>query len=1608
MPTPPARLFFSEALNSPGRWTELGKTHGLTQRDFQWFRHVELASQSLRGEQKPPMIAEKILLTTADQAPIPLAGSFVLSPTPETNGVIVYSPYGGIQKFDSRSALSEQLVQTLNNAGEDDDLLALMSLAARKNLAASDNVRVTYEVIEGDVFDDLRKVVANNQQLNHQAILDELAALPTLASLLDGILDELLQPTFPGLDQSKTQVNFYTTMVSDNVDKDSEPTRRWHSSMSLRDAVLQYYRHQRWPIGQTHAVTHPKRTPASTDQQHWETAIKSASSKLVPLLFRRLESYWEAPTTGDGASRRAFFSRAIREQARAEILLKREAQIISPEQSQALQSLFEETALSTRRPTLETVRLWEQQANYVSLAGSLMISHANACLYTPTQGLQVLKDYQDLKATLLSKFSASGHEDELYGLLSLDERNRFIGFNQPHVSGEVISGPIFAVLFEAIITKQRQNIEYALQVFRHSDGTVNIHALFDKALDIRSMISERMLSLDAHGRWGTRPVLVGNQQPSAVRADTAAAYVKTFGDIEALINADFAAQPLTSLALQRVYLERMTAQLTHSLAVGIRGEASLRVLDTSLRGADKAIVDTVLNSDHPDRQRRLALNGFRPDAYRLILECTGQKDVLPLANCVLLTERGGLDNQHSGRVILWTPATGLEVFDSLNRAKQALNRRLLDASKRLELLENLPPSGRHFHQHYSINSLRLIEGNVLQQLSQSSIEHFLAACEHIRSRELAPAKQNKALKELSKRAIDTNLRRASRIAKAISRQQSLPAWLGMAPIDEQQFHIELLEQYRNSVTDDKDYLHGIQTLSDYTHHRLKSLLASRFPKESLAPDEIEITPNLALVGPARTLTEFALNHINIAQGTGFTITSTTTKTLPEGLNRDAVQQLLQALNIDSDFAKMVSDKLTGTDSDVRKRRFAEQLPWQLLQHAHALKLQQRLSTRAFDLISQVLDMPDATARATVEGAHAIVRPLELIKTAGSAAVKTLGLYLISPGAGKQGPNILYAPYFPGPVFSEFENEASVVAAINTPGSLQDLVIRRLPDKQQSTFSHLLKSTVGQVSEITLASSPIDGNLLGRLYSDNASLIERMLGSRAKATAQSDWEAVKHLFSSGIKLASGLLPGKLAYLQFLWHSFRDFEASAEALQDHHWKRAMQEFIAGAAQMVSLGRLSLEDELVTSQATTTTEPVATPVTQPKWSELKPTAPLRTSLQSFEAPTVNLKDLTRNADDGTYLDSISQQRYAPVAGKVYRVAKPGAAWQILNAEQDGPTLATTSTQQMVIDPDVHTVHYGKALSKMRNEYITRYEANRVLNIEARGMENIRANHPEKARMIVQAIDMARYYAFNSLHNLAQQRKLTPGTRLDGLFKRFFDVSGVDAALLDKIKQTILPICTALVDPDEDLMNTERFVVGSNKNQQASIIAFVVSGDSKKNVHFTEKFFDQQLECYEPCLTEPFDIEGHSQAATLIHEFSHLFSKTVDIASLEARRPFSDLVSPITGYGRAMKQSQMDFQREALSLQTPREELFARWDNEMQSWLSLDLIPGSTHVGKEILKVTGTKTMEAARNAFLNPQNAEKRIDVILRNADSIAFLICEMGRQLDPVPVASTSSA
>ncbi|MCX2899587.1 dermonecrotic toxin domain-containing protein [Pseudomonas mandelii] len=1592
-------LFFPQVLNEPGTHRELQTSHSLSSKDLGWLEHIHLATDTRRQALTPPMSAERLLLKVKGKPSIPLAGCFMLSSTPDDAAAVLYSPYGGIEKFDDVEALKAELVLRLTQPSDRAMLLRFLSISQRTAVDGEVITEVAHELIADGIFEDQKTVIEANQNQNAQQLLDQLLLLPSLAELLNALFDDLLHGAFAGLKQSQTRVRFVSLPGVSPIVEEVLP---------LSDAFLLYYRHQGWPADQVVTYSNPgsSLTQGETDQVVWQNAVKTVSSTLARLLGEKLQDYWNF-LLPDGQSRRDIAVQAISDRARVDILFKRQESIITAEQSQALVTLFDRSVPtgSTLPLAAESVRLWEYSANYIELAGSFMIGHPDAYLFTPVSGLQLLEDYPDLLKTVRAKFSAEGHDDELYELLTQEERNLFIGFNQPQVSGEVITGALFESMFNLIIEKQLRNVEYALGVFRNSDGLVNMAALFDKALDVRSLLDAKLTALPTLGRWSTSPIITGQARPSIVLADKAVAESKTFESVRLALEVQWLAQPVITPAAQRTYLESLKPQLAHAMSVGIRGEARLRLLNRSLDAPDAGIVDCVLDTAYPSRPQRKALNGFRPDAYWFSLETASNSSSFKVAHCFLLTERGGLDPHHSGRAILWTPATGLEVFTSLASAKTQLRRRLLDPIKRLALLENLLPDERRPHTKYRLGQFRLIESNVLLHLQQSAIDHFLAECEQVRSLKLGQSKTADALNLLKNRPLFTNLQRAKEISEAIATQQSLPAWLGMALPAEQQKHIELMAQHGRNVHEGKDYLHGIKTLAVYVHEQLICLQKTRFADDYIDPDNVEVTPALAIAGPAQSLTEFALNHVNVLQGTSFTVASKTSQALPKGMDPAAIRQLLLQLNIKSVYARLLSEQLSGDSDDAleRKLRYFRQMPWQLLQEAHALKLQEQLSANAFDAIQQLLDMPNATARAAVKGANAIIRPLTLISTPGATPVQTLGMYLISANPGASQPQVLYAPYYVGEPFTEFDDESSLLAALNLPGPLQDLLIRRLPEASRSSYKTLYNDSVGGTSEITLANTPITGNVLERLFQDNIALLKEMLGSQNTATAQSDWDKVKQLFSSGIKLVAGCLPGKLTCVSVLWQAYKDFKDSAEALQDHHWKRALESFVAGGAQMITLGRMMHASPEATPEPPLPVVPDNTQaIAGAKWSTINVTSATRTAAQVYEAPAADLQQFQKNAVSNTYRDTTTTHHFAPVSGKVYRVAQHSGKWHMTDGVNKGPLLDLAPGPQLVISSHPHSVQYGKAISRFANNLVTQLEAKEGLNIEAEGMDQIRRHYPEKAQAITQALDIARLYAFRSLHNLVQLRQSVDGTRLESYFKSFFGIDTVDQGVLDKIRKVIVPICNAVVDPGLDELDTRRFVVGSSTVQSSSFIAFVVQKDKQKRVYFSEHFFDPKLDWYKTGLTEAFDVDGHAQAATLIHEFSHHFADTIDIAYLEARRPFTDIVETTTAYGAKLKREQEEYQREALSLATPRHQLFSDWNSTLSKWVSLDAISESYDVAKEVLKTTRTKSLSDARNAFLDRSSADIRIDTILRNADSVTHLICEMGRLLDPEAV------
>ena len=1568
-------LFFPEALQDYKTLTPRLRALSLTLDDLSWLRNVELANHAQRSSQTSPMTVETLLIEVTGEDPTPLAGSFLMHPAPGGNQAILYSPYGGLEKFDDRQRLLTTLQTRLKDAKARVDLLAFLGISRRATLKAETALTLTGEVIEGLVFDVQAALLEQSHGDNVADMLAQLEQLPTLTSMLDQLNNSALNPLMSGMEQADSRVTYSTPQL---------PSER------LSDAVLSEYLHQPWAKPAVRRYSNPRPLPASdtpTQQHVWEQALKRTAADLPASLENGLQGFWTAAVS-DGVDRRQFFAQAMADKARTDLLRKRQDAIISPAQSLALCERLglshSSAATGSALGQAQKIRLWENRENYLELAGSLMLIDDDAAfLYTQPNGLQVLDSLADLKQALAAMVTTGGHDDQLFSLLALREKALFLGFDQPEASQASMATAVFTGMLDDIIAKQKDNVRYALDTWRNTQGAFDLPAFFDQALDVRGLIDSQLLTGAASDRWKVLPGGARDHRSSIILAMQAALAIKQFQAPQSALDLKAAAQPASTAQQQKAFLESIKPDLAHAMSVGIRGEARLRVLSKTLRADEKAIVDCVLNPDKPTRAQRHLLNGVRPDAWALTLKWADTPALIPVANCLLLTERGGEDSATAGRALLWTPKMGLESFSSLDTAKEALRQRLADPLKRQVLLENLLRSDYHLHGAYRLGGLRLIESNVLEDRQQSAIELLLDARAHTRALKRAADLTLAELETYPQVTTALNLQRASAIAQAIVTRHGLPHWLASTHHAALKQHVELLEQVRSSTDDGLDYLEGIDPLLVHARTQLRASLNSRFSRTDLDPDQIWLTPTPVGSLPAQSLTEFALNPLETIEKTQFGITSTQSVPLPAELNLSEVRRLVLQLDIKSAYRKLLGEKLLGTAPEVatRRQRFVRQLPWQLLLHAHSLKLQGKLSARGYNLLQQVLDMPDAVARAAVNGASASVQPLELTASEGQTVIKVPGVYRVSDASNAV--QVLYAPYETELAITEYTDPLALLSALKATGPLQALVLRRLQEPDRANCRKLLAEHAAQV--LRLGSQPIGGNLLLQLFDDNQRLLERMLGSQSGPAEHVDWQTVVALFSKGIRFAGRFLPGKLAIPVILEQSYSAFKQSAEALQDHHWKTALYSFINGVSQLLTMGSILPESEA----------PDLTGEVSAEAAPLDITAALRTQLQSFEASGVELAKIGAASLQGQYTDSRTGHRYVPVKGKVYRIEHKSRTPRVVAGDQLGPFLQRDG-RQWALDPDQHTVHFGKALSTLRDRYTTVTEVRQYLNVEARGMEAIERLYPERAWQIQLSLAMARDYAFHSVHNLVLLSSGIGNPRLDTFLRSFFDVAFVDRAMIRKIKAAIVPLCQALMDPGLDQLDQKRFVVGSGRLPEQGVIAFVVTEDKLQHVHFTELFFNPGLDEYKGKMTERFDIVTHSQAATLIHEFSHLYSKTWDFANLESRRPFSDLISD------ADKRTDLEaFQRNALSLATPRHRLFTVPGDEEDVWVDYDQFSFLDKLTDAVSEATGGHTMSEARAAFLNPLSADRRIDTILRNADSVARMICEMGRKLDAVP-------
>ncbi|MBC2383209.1 hypothetical protein HF257_26650 [Pseudomonas sp. WS 5106] len=1058
--------------------------------------------------------------------------------------------------------------------------------------------------------------------------------------------------------------------------------------------------------------------------------------------------------------------------------------------------------------------------------------------------------------------------------------------------------------------------------------------------------------------------------------------------------------------LPKRFLKNHDDVMVKAFMHGLRSEAELRQLNHTLSPDHYAILDTVLRPDSMTRDKRHGLKGFLPDAFELTVTLNEGKKLHPLANCFVLTERGGLDPHLSGKVVLWTPQYGYEPFTSLITLRQTLEQRLKHSSQRTALLMNLPISLRPPHQQYLLGPLQRIDEHFLHNRQQSQLAHHLDTLDYWLAMSLGPKQLQDRLDDEMGRMAPSNIGRAKAIATAMVQQQGLPAWLGMASVADQLLHAELLEQYRLSAPDNLDYLHSLPTLHEHVAERLGALLQARFPDDALAPENILIPARVLLNGHTQSLVDFAQRHLPDLQPDNLTPKARGTAPLPTSLDGHSIVQLVRQLDIGKTYRDLLTTHLTADTEDARQRRdlFCQQLPWQVLRHAHEEYLEERLSPSSWGFIQQIFDMPDAVARDAVIGATAMIRPMELIATPGAVPAKVQGVYVIGPKANATGPLVLYAPYAPFSVLKEYGTEEELLDDINAAGPLQEWILRQLGDPDQATFRNRFKQPTRPEEKkpepVNLASNPIIGNILRQLFHDNAEQLLDMLSCQFKEGGRHPWDGMTSLLRKGIPMALQFIGGKLKFPLVVWRSFKLFEASAEDLQEQRFSAGLRKFIQGVATMASLRKeldaLLPSDTGPVPPGESAAPPGPLPATTVDTLDI--TNPVRTRMRRFEDMTVALTDLKLDPRSHVYTQPVNNRTYVPVAGRVYPVTRSGDGWRISLARELGPFVERTAQGQWVLDLSEREPRFGPTLSRYRGLAVTRRTERDSINIEAEGMPAIRGLSRDMGLAIDRALTTALYYTNTCQRNLtlfAQQRD--PNSTVGRFLGEMFGVVTLSPDQAARIQNRVAQIMAVLTEEDLLALNSDRFVYGRARWPEDDAYAFVIPEDATRRIYLLDPFFETGMEIYQGLLQDnAFDVHDHARAATLIHEISHLAYMTEDFAYLDTVRPFVDLIRVSDAQGLRLHTALSNLRSTAFSVLTPATMLFKTWDNLQQQWHDIGHT-GSTKVRDKILHLTGARTLDDARHIFMS--NIDRRIDIILGNADSVTFLITHLGRQLEP---------
>lgn len=1029
--------------------------------------------------------------------------------------------------------------------------------------------------------------------------------------------------------------------------------------------------------------------------------------------------------------------------------------------------------------------------------------------------------------------------------------------------------------------------------------------------------------------------------------------------------------------------------------------------------------------DKPLARQRQALGAQMVRAFGLQLNHLPGTPSVRLDLALLIDQPGAADHA----VLFWSPIEGLKAYASLEQLGSELLMNLTTGEHRSAWLKLLP-AGQHtawiplFEPALSVFlsvSTWAIPDDAINEL-QASIEHHQVtnaqrALQLATAGHFAPGIFEPFLDTPRKNdPISDYFEEQSYRFSDLHTREVLPDWLNLATTTDLAAFALLMQRSLDTLKPERSYLFGVPAIHGFANQHLRTRLDQDFTGQALDPDSIIINLKTFTAAPVSTgelpsgipaattqaeysLTQAAMNHFSHDLGAVMTVRSAKGTPLPAGLNPEYIRKAIRELDLGGHYITLLTTELSPDNTQFAQRlaRFSAMLGATLELAGFQHVLQDDWSRTALHYVSAIVQMPDGLARQAVGGQQIILSQLQLRAAADIAPDVVNGIYLIGPEAPDKGPLILFNAFTAENGLRVYNSRAELLAALQTDPQLQADILARLSGEAQRTYDnggfaepHLRWNT--ETSFDTFPETPgpaqlhieaFTGNAFTLLLQDNIAYLLAIAKTQAVTSAQAKWNDFLNLMALGAEQASLFLPGKLAALAGLWQAKTWAGAATDAAANRQWGKALAEFAAALSSLAGGGATDGSAGEVLPTVTHGTELLG--VVNP--------------LRSYEVRNISLASLQKDLALPVYRSG--QAAYAAVEGRVYRVFQQGEDWHIFtDAVRPGPKIRLDGERHWVLDQALGLRGGGTGSSKIdaftSSAEDIDAEVDDRFTVTARGMTEIKAADRIKARQIRAAHALALRYLRVCLSNLDADRSkgFIPHTS-DVILQGVFGFPATPTALTQRLRTMVSDVYVDLLSPSLSPKSSERFVTGSHKRSDSAVDAFVYSQDPLRRIFLAESFFSYVFPAHTTMEAQigGFDARTHFQATVLIHELSHLRNKTTDIAYLSAAAPYVDLLSEQFPEVRAQI---LDDQNRGLSIHTPRSHLFKV--NENGTLRDIKSEDGSAL--SNILRLTGTQTLEAARDVFYN--DPIKRCDIILANADTLALVVTKLGR----VPFHSTS--